>query len=161
MRSCNHSCSGERIRITYSETCLLTPRSTVLLEKRTRFQLVKKFPAFYGNGRFITAFSSSRHARMREFSAGTSTSLTFSWFFSAPPGECDDVRLVVPSEALLMTQTLLDVPLVTPQPFKMKAMPSFETSGYTTQRHGVTSQKICIIKRQDSLNMPRPLPRPL
>jgi hypothetical protein len=28
---------------------LLTPYSTVLLEKLTGFQLVKKFPAFYGN----------------------------------------------------------------------------------------------------------------
>jgi len=42
-------------------TYLLTPCSRVHLEKRTGFQLVKKFPAFYGNGRFITAFTSARH----------------------------------------------------------------------------------------------------
>jgi hypothetical protein len=42
-------------------TDLLTPRSRVLLEKLTGFQLVKKFPAFYGTRRFITAFTSARH----------------------------------------------------------------------------------------------------
>ena len=38
---------------------LLTPQSRVLFEELTGFQLVKKFPAFYGNRRFITAFTSS------------------------------------------------------------------------------------------------------
>jgi len=33
---------------------LLTPWSRVLLEKLTGFQLVKKFPAFYGTRRFVT-----------------------------------------------------------------------------------------------------------
>ena len=42
-------------------TYLLTPCSKVLLEKLTRFQLVKKFPAFYGTPRFITAVTSARH----------------------------------------------------------------------------------------------------
>ena len=41
-------------------TYLLTPRSTVLLEKLIGFQLVKKFPALYGIRRFITAFTSDR-----------------------------------------------------------------------------------------------------
>jgi len=40
---------------------LLTPCSRVLLEKLTDSQLVKKFPAFYGTRRFITAFTSARH----------------------------------------------------------------------------------------------------
>ena len=40
---------------------LLTPRNRVLLEKLTGFQLVKKFPAFYGTRRFITAVTSARH----------------------------------------------------------------------------------------------------
>ena len=35
--------------------------SRVLLEKLTGFQLVKKFPTFYGTWRFITAFTSARH----------------------------------------------------------------------------------------------------
>ena len=53
---------------TYSFRCawvvkryLLTPWSRILLEKLTGFQLVKKFPAFYGTRRFITAFASARH----------------------------------------------------------------------------------------------------
>jgi len=40
---------------------LLTPWSRVLLEKLTGSQLVKKFPAFYGTRKFITAFPSARH----------------------------------------------------------------------------------------------------
>ena len=40
---------------------LLTPWCIVLLEKLTGLQLVKKFPAFYGTRRFITALKSVRH----------------------------------------------------------------------------------------------------
>ena len=40
---------------------LITPWSRILLEKLTGIQLVKKFPAFYGTRRFITAFISARH----------------------------------------------------------------------------------------------------
>ena len=40
----------------YLLTYLLTPWSTVL-DKLPGFQLVKKFPAFYGTQRFITAFT--------------------------------------------------------------------------------------------------------
>ena len=47
--------------IIYLLTYLLTPFSRVLLEKLTSFQLVKKFPAFYGTRMFITAFTSARH----------------------------------------------------------------------------------------------------
>ena len=39
---------------------LLTPWSIVLLEKLIGFQLVKKFPAFYGTLMFITAVTSAR-----------------------------------------------------------------------------------------------------
>jgi hypothetical protein len=39
----------------------LTPWSRVLLEKLTGSQLVKKFPAFYGTRRFITAFTRAHH----------------------------------------------------------------------------------------------------
>jgi len=44
-----------------SLTYLLTPWCRVLLEKLTGLQLVKKFPAFHGTRRFITAFTSLRH----------------------------------------------------------------------------------------------------
>ena len=40
---------------------LPAPWSRVLLEKLTGFQLVQKFPTFYGSIRFITAFTSARH----------------------------------------------------------------------------------------------------
>jgi hypothetical protein len=39
---------------------LLNAWSRLILEKLTRSQLVKKFPAFYGTRRFITAFTSAR-----------------------------------------------------------------------------------------------------
>jgi hypothetical protein len=39
----------------------ITPWSRVLLEKLTVLQLVKKFPAFYGTRRFLTAITSIRH----------------------------------------------------------------------------------------------------
>ena len=42
-------------------TYLLTPWCIVLLEKLTGLQLVKKFPAFHGTRRFITALTSVRH----------------------------------------------------------------------------------------------------
>ena len=42
-------------------TYLLTPWCRVLLEKLTGLKLVKKFPAFYGTRRFITALTSVRH----------------------------------------------------------------------------------------------------
>ena len=42
-------------------TRLLTQWTRVLLEKLAGFQLVKKFPAFYGTPRFITAVTCARH----------------------------------------------------------------------------------------------------
>ena len=54
---CGHLQGWEQELLAY----LLTPWSRVLLEKLTGFQLVKKFPAFYGTRRFITAFTSARH----------------------------------------------------------------------------------------------------
>jgi hypothetical protein len=50
-----------RARQEGEQTYFLTPCSTVLLEKLTGLQLIKKFPAFYGTRRFITAFKSARH----------------------------------------------------------------------------------------------------
>jgi len=42
-------------------TYLLIPWSRVLLEKLTGSQLLKKFHAFYGTRRFITAFTKAHH----------------------------------------------------------------------------------------------------
>jgi len=47
-------------KLTYLLTYLLTPRWRILLEKLTGLQLVKKFPAFHGTRRFITALTSVR-----------------------------------------------------------------------------------------------------
>ena len=47
--------------LTYLLTYLLTPWCRVLLEKLTCLQLVKKFTAFHGTRRFITALTSVRH----------------------------------------------------------------------------------------------------
>jgi len=47
--------------LTYLPTYLLTPCSRVLLEKLTGFQKIKKFPAFYGTCKFITAFTIAPH----------------------------------------------------------------------------------------------------
>ena len=47
--------------LTYLLKNLLTPQSRVHLEKLTGFQLVKKFPTYYGTRRFITGFTSDRH----------------------------------------------------------------------------------------------------
>jgi len=47
--------------LTYLLTYLLTPCNRALLEKLTGLQLVKKFPAFYGTRRFITALANVRH----------------------------------------------------------------------------------------------------
>ena len=45
----------------HNPTLLLTACSKVLLEKLTGSHLVKKFPAFYGTRKFITAFTSAHH----------------------------------------------------------------------------------------------------
>jgi len=44
--------------LTYLISYLLTPWSTVLLEKLNGFQLVKIFPTFYGTRKFIAEFTS-------------------------------------------------------------------------------------------------------
>ena len=45
----------------WTPSYLLTPWCRVLLEQLTGLQLVKKFPAFHGTRRFITALTSVRH----------------------------------------------------------------------------------------------------
>jgi hypothetical protein len=47
--------TSSNAKITY----LVTPWSRVLPEKLTGSQLVKKFPAFYGNPRLTAAFASA------------------------------------------------------------------------------------------------------
>ena len=54
---------------TYFLTYLLSPWNRVLLDKLTSFQLVKKFPSFYGTRRFITAFTCARHLSLSRASS--------------------------------------------------------------------------------------------
>jgi len=54
----NHN---EMYSIKWETHYFFTPRSKVLLEKPTSSQLAKRFLAFYGIRRFITAFTNSRH----------------------------------------------------------------------------------------------------
>ena len=62
--SCNYSCTSSWWWMSTPETCRaysLTAWRRVLLEKLTGLQLVKKFPAFHGTRRFITALTSVHH----------------------------------------------------------------------------------------------------
>ena len=55
------SCSTSNRIGKYLKRYLLTAWCRVLLEKLTDLQLVKKFPAFHGTRKFITALTSFRH----------------------------------------------------------------------------------------------------
>ena len=57
LQSWSHICTSRR----HASVYLLTPLCRALLEKLTGLQLVKKFPAFHGTRRFITARTSVRH----------------------------------------------------------------------------------------------------
>ena len=52
---------NSQVILTSLLTYLLTPWCRVLLEKLTGLQLGKKFPAFHGTRRFMTALTSVRH----------------------------------------------------------------------------------------------------
>ena len=67
--------------VTFTLTYSLTPWSRVLLEKLTGFQLVRKYPAFYGTWRFITAFTSVRQLSLFWASSIQSYTLSTSWRF--------------------------------------------------------------------------------
>jgi len=57
-----HACARAHTHThTHTHTHLLIPWCRVLLEKLTGLQLVKKFPAFQGTRRFITALTNVRH----------------------------------------------------------------------------------------------------
>ena len=58
------------VHLTYNKlyllTYLLTPWSTVLLDKLMGFQLVKKFPAFYGIWKYITKVTWASHLSLSQ-----------------------------------------------------------------------------------------------
>ena len=86
---------------------LLTPCSTVLLEKLTGFQLVKKFPAFYGTRRFITVFTSARHLSLSWASSIKSITLHPTYWRSI---------LILSSSLLLGPQVVTFPQVSTPKP---------------------------------------------
>ena len=62
----HHKAASTALYLIYLQHILMTHHTyllhgAVLLEKLTGLQLVKKFPAFYGTRRFITALTSVRH----------------------------------------------------------------------------------------------------
>ena len=69
-----HELLYQILRKPVKRSYLHTPRCTVLLEKLTGLQLVKKFPAFHGTRRFITALTSVRHLSLSWASPIQSTS---------------------------------------------------------------------------------------
>ena len=60
---------------------MTTAWSWVLPQKLTGSQLIKKFPAFYGTRRFITAFASVRHTSVSWAKSIQSIPLSTSWRF--------------------------------------------------------------------------------
>ena len=50
-----------KLAVQWNISYLLTPRCRVLLEQLTGLQIVKKFPAFHGTRRVITALTTVRH----------------------------------------------------------------------------------------------------
>ena len=88
------------IRMNFS----LTPCSRVLLEKLIGSQPVKKFPAFYGTRRFITAFTRPRHL-----------SLSWaSWIQSTPPRPTAWGSILILSSHLRLGLQVFSFPQVSP-----------------------------------------------
>jgi hypothetical protein len=103
--------------IQYKE--ILTPWSRVLHAKPTGFQLAKKFPAFYGTRRFLTAFTSARHflkMHLNIILPSTPGSPKWSLFLRSPPPQketlytCDlsPVRATCPAHLIpdFITRTI-------------------------------------------------------
>ena len=101
---------------------LLTAWCRVLLEKLTGLQLVKKFPAFHGTRKFITALTSVRHLSLSWASPIQSIYLyTTSW--RSVPILSTRLRLGLPSGLLpsgFPTKTLYTP---SPHPFAPHAQP--------------------------------------
>ena len=101
---------------------LLTSWSWILLEKLTGYQLVKKFPAFFGTPRFITAFTIASHLSLSWASSIQSMHLLpTSWgsILNYPPiydwvSQVDSVPQVSPPKSCmrLSSPSVLHAPLI-------------------------------------------------
>jgi hypothetical protein len=112
---------------------LLTPSSRVLLENLRAFQLVKKFPAFYGNRKFITAVTRARHLSL-SYPLTVSQHVTFLWwgvFSTSPnPPSCKTTRFRLYETAFPICSQLLST---------LEAVPPSATWGRAMARwHGPT-----------------------
>ena len=90
--------------LTYLLTHSLTPCSRVLLDKLTVSQLLKKFPAFYGTRRFITAVTSA-------------SDLSLSWassIQSIPPHPNSWRYILILSSHLCLVPRVVSFPQVSP-----------------------------------------------
>ena len=101
---------------------LLTPWCRVLLEKLTGLQLVKKFPAFHGTRRFITALTSVRHLSLSWANPIQST--------YPHPTSCRSIlilsthlRLGLPSGLLPSGSPTKTLHTLSPQPYAPHAQP--------------------------------------
>jgi len=92
-----------------------TPCSTVLLQKLTGFQPVKKFPAFYGYRRFIIIFTSACH-------------LSLSWassIQSIPPHPTSWISILIFSHLHLVSQVVSFPHVSPPKPWICLSYPPY------------------------------------
>ena len=147
---------------------LLTPRCRVLPEQLTGLQLVKKFPAFHGNRRFITALKSVRHLSLTWASPIHSiyphtTSCRSTLILST------HLRLGLPSGLFpsgFPTKTLYIITKITPQwhsCVRLPTLPKVPTHTHThthttgmTQFLDVSSNYRCWTPKADEVGQMRP-----
>jgi len=95
-----HLIAEEHIHLlTYLLTYLLTSWSRVCLEQLTGFQLVKKFSAFYGTRRFITAFTSARHLSLPQKNINSQCIIFLhatNWLIASSSLSLDELRWIQP-----------------------------------------------------------------
>ena len=105
--------------IEFTVTLLLSPQCRDLLEQLTGLQQVKKFPAFHGTRRFITALTSVRH-------------LSLSWV--SPIQSIDPHPISWRSVLILSTHLRLGLPIglltLPPDPV-LSQLPRYNTSKYS------------------------------
>jgi len=100
-------------------TYLLTLCSRILLENLTGFQLVKKFPAFYGARRFITSFTNAHNLSLSCASSIQSTSILSSHWLLCLPND------LLSSPALKQLYKFIFAPMHAKSPTNLNLLHSF------------------------------------